>query len=77
MQAYTFIHFLPLWDKIKSEVTQNTINKGPKKRKIMELGMVVHVYNPSTWEAPGLHSETLSQKKKEKLCFNYGLNYVP
>jgi hypothetical protein len=39
--------------------------------------MVLHTYNPSTWEAeagrlrvqgqPGLHSETLSLKKKKNL----------
>jgi hypothetical protein len=42
----------------------------------LELGMVVYVYNPSTREAEtggsgvpgqfGLHSETLSLKKKKK-----------
>jgi hypothetical protein len=42
-----------------------------------ELGLVAHMYNPSTWEAevgglevqtqPGLHSETLFKKKKKRI----------
>jgi hypothetical protein len=42
----------------------------------LEPGMVVHAFNPSTWEAeaggsrvpgqPELYSKTLSQKKKKK-----------
>jgi hypothetical protein len=44
--------------------------------KFFKLGMVVHTYNPITWEMkarglwvqghPGLHREMLVQKKKKK-----------
>jgi hypothetical protein len=48
---------------------------GPLK-VITQLGVVVHAYNPSTWEAeaggslgqgqPGLHNKTKSQTKNNK-----------
>jgi hypothetical protein len=55
---------------IHSKKLENTTVRAKKK-----LSVVVHICNPSTWEAeaggsqigsqPGLHSEILYQKKKE------------
>jgi hypothetical protein len=49
-----------------------------KKKKRCQQGMVVHVCNPSIWEAemggsqiwghPGIHSETLSQITRVCVC---------
>jgi hypothetical protein len=49
-------------------------------KKLEKLSVVVHSYNPSSWEAkavgsqvqgqPGLHSETLHQNKQKKLKKN-------
>jgi hypothetical protein len=47
---------------------------------MLKQGMVVHVYNPITWEAeagrlqggqPELHSETLSQNNNKKDAQHY------
>jgi hypothetical protein len=47
--------------------TSENLSQKPKTttKKPQSPGIVVHAYNPSTQE-PRLHSETLSQKKKEK-----------
>jgi hypothetical protein len=48
----------------------------PPKKAFLEPGVIVHTYNPITWDAKagglrvgnqaGLHSETLSQKRKKR-----------